>query len=99
MNIEKRVEVFIHIRDKIDEIFEVIKANKLEGDFMATYCFGLVCDEDQDSESAKYEFIAGHSVEESDELNIMFNVVAHNFVSQDADDELPTDSIEYWLRK
>jgi hypothetical protein len=66
---------------------------------MATYCFGLVCDEDQDSESAKYEFIAGHSVDESDELNMMFNVVAHNFVSQADDDELPTDSIEYWLKK
>jgi hypothetical protein len=30
VNIEKRVEVFIHIREKIDEIFEVIKANKLD---------------------------------------------------------------------
>lgn len=100
MNIEKRVELFIQIREKIEEIFELIKEEKLEPDFMATYCFGLICDEDQDSDSAKYEFIAGHSAEDPDELSMMFNVVAHNFVSEDDDDdELPTDSIEYWLKK
>lgn len=99
MNVEKRVEVFIHIREKIDEIFEIIKANKLEQDFMATYCFGLVCDEGKDESSASYEFIAGHSVDEPEELNMMFNLVAHNFATQDDDDSLPTDSIEYWLKK
>ncbi len=49
-----------------------------------------------------YEFLAGYSVDGGEELNIMFNVMAHSFVAEqdnDDDDDEPTNSIEYWLKK
>jgi len=101
---EKRIEVFILIREKMEEIADIIKENDAAKDFMTTYCFGLACDEGMkdDEYPESYEFLAGYSVDDNDELNMMFNVVAHSFQVQeeeDDDDDEPTNSIEYWLKK
>lgn len=103
MTREKRIEVFILIREKMEEIADIIKENGAASDFMTTYCFGLACDEGskEDEYPASFEFLAGYSVDDTDELNMMFNVVAHSYQAQEDedDDDEPTDSIEYWLKK
>lgn len=101
MTREQRIEIFILVREKMEEIADIIKENDAGPEFMATYCFGLSCDEGDDKPES-YEFLAGYSVDGSDELNIMFNVMAHSYVAEqdkDDDDDEPTNSIEYWLKK
>ncbi len=103
MTREQRIEMFILVREKMDEIADIVKEHNAGPDFMATYCFGLACDEGQDDGPESYEFLAGYSVDGTEELNIMFNVMEHSYVSEqkddDDDDDLPTNSIEYWLNK
>lgn len=104
MTREERIEVFILIREKMDEIADIIKTNDAGPDFMSTYCFGLSCSETDDDSPVSYEFLTGYSVDGGDELNVMFNVMAHTYVAQkddddDDDDDEPTNSIEYWLKK
>jgi hypothetical protein len=101
MTREKRIEVFILVREKMEEIADIIKDNDAGPEFMATYCFGLSCDEGQNDGPESYEFLAGYSVDGGEELNIMFNVMAHSFAAEqdDDDDDEPTNSIEYWLKK
>jgi hypothetical protein len=101
MTREKRIEVFILVREKMEEIADIIKDNNAGPEFMATYCFGLSCDEGQNDGPESYEFLAGYSVDGGEELNIMFNVMAHSFAAEqdDDDDDEPTNSIEYWLKK
>jgi hypothetical protein len=100
MTKEKRIEVFILIREKMEEIADIIKERKAGPDFMATYCFGLACDP-EDDEPQSYEFLAGYSVDDEDELSVMFNVMAHSYAAEQGrgDDDEPTNSIEYWLKK
>jgi len=102
MTREKRIEMFILVREKMDEIADIIKDNNAGPEFMATYCFGLACDDDNEDSPESYEFLAGYSVDGGEELNIMFNVMAHSFVAEqddDDDDDEQTNSIEYWLKK
>lgn len=100
MTKEKRIEVFILIREKMDEIAEIIRNNNAGPEFMCSYCFGMICDTDEDESPESYEFLAGYSADDSDELSVMFNVIAHSFTTNDDDDnDEPTNSIEYWLKK
>jgi len=101
MDRKERIEMFLLIRKKMEEIAEIVKEHKIGHEFMATYCFGLSCDESEEDTPQSYEFLAGYSVDERDELDLMFNVMSHSYESEhgDDDDDEPTNTIEYWLNK
>jgi hypothetical protein len=101
MTREKRIEMFILIREKMDEIADIIKTNDAGPEFMSTYCFGLCCNESDDDAPVSYEYLTGYSVDGGDELNVMLNVMVHTYAAQEDndDDDEPTNSIEYWLKK
>lgn len=100
MDRKERIEFFILVKEKMEEIAEIIKEHNAGPEFMASYCFGLACDP-QDEGPQSYEFLAGYSVDDEDELTVMFNVMAHSYASEQGndDDDEPTNTIEYWLKK
>lgn len=102
MNRTKRVEMFIAIKEKMDEVVEIIRSNDAGSEFLASYCFGFMID-DEDGESSSYEFLAGFNAENDTEIDAMFDAMHRCYVENsdnedDDDDDSPSsDSIDYWL--
>jgi|DEB0MinimDraft_4_1074332.scaffolds.fasta_scaffold152121_2 hypothetical protein len=102
MNRTKRVEMFIAIKEKMDEVVEIIRSNDANNEFLASYCFGFMID-DEDQESNSYEFLAGFNAENDTEIDAMFDAMHRCYLEnsdndEDDDDDTPSsDSIDYWL--
>ena len=99
MNRSKRVEMFIAIKEKMDEVVEIIRSNDAGDEFLASYCFGFMTD-DGDEENSSYEFLAGFNAENETEIDAMFDAMHRCYLENsdnDDDDTPPSDSIDYWL--
>lgn len=98
MNRNKRVEMFIAIKEKMDEVVEIIRSNDAGNEFLASYCFGFMID-DEDQENSSYEFLAGFNAENENEIEAMFDAMHRCYEdNRDDDDDAPsTDSVDYWL--
>ena len=99
MNRTKRVEMFIAIKEKMDEVVEIIRSNDAGSEFLASYCFGFMI-ADEEEEGGSYEFLAGFNAENDTEIDAMFDAMHRCYVENsdnDDDDSPSSDSVDYWL--
>jgi|TARA_R110000787_G_scaffold182422_1_gene294404 hypothetical protein len=94
-----RAETFLQIRDKIDEISDLVKDNGLENDFMACYCFAIMrpMSEDIDGHS-QVEHMSGFSAETPLEIQTMTQTMLLDYFNT-VSSETDTSSIDHWLNK
>ena len=84
-----RVETFIQIKDKVEEITDIVKENGLEDDFMACYCFALLRPMSEDMD--------GHSkVEHMSEIHTMTQAMVQDYFIS-IGEKRDTSSLDYWL--
>ena len=93
MDSKQRAEVFIVVKQKLEEIMELIHETSAEGEYLASYWFGLPVREDDDN---TYEFFAGYIAETPEEINAMLGTVV-NFYEANQEDGDDTSDIDYWL--
>ena len=93
MDSKQRAEVFIVVKQKLEEIMELIHEPSPEGEYLASYCFGLPVREDDDN---TYEFFAGYTAGTPEEINAMLGTVV-NFYEANQEDGDDTSDIDYWL--
>lgn len=98
MDQKQRMEMFILIKEKMDEVVDIVNKYDAGQEFLATYCFGLIIDEDLKEEDCTYEFLAGFNACQEDEMESMFDAMHRCYVDNSVDDDEPgTDNIDYWL--
>lgn len=93
MDSKQRAEVFIVVKQKLEEIMELIHQTSPEGEYLASYCFGLPVQEDGEN---TYEFFAGYTAETPEEIDAMLGTVI-NFYEANQEDDDDTSDIDYWL--
>jgi len=98
MKAKQRIEMFIEIKSKMDEVLDIVRANGAEKEFLATYCFGFSMDYTEDKDLS-YEFLAGFNAESELEIDAMIDAVQRCYIenSTDDDDEDDSGSVDYWL--
>lgn len=103
MNRRDRMEMFVLIKQKMDEIMDIVRDHGLEDEFLTSYCFGLAVDvEETDDEEGACEFFAGFSAADATELAAMITAMEKCYTDgmmRNNDNDEPTDSIDYWLNK
>ena len=92
-----RVETFIQIKQKVEEITDIVKDNGLEGDFMACYCFALLrpMSEDMDGHS-QVEHMSGFHAESPTEIHTMTQAMVQDYFMS-IGEKRDTSSLDYWL--
>lgn len=93
MDSKQRAEVFIVVKQKLEEIMELIHETNPNGEYLASYCFGLPVQEDGEN---TYEFFAGYTAETPEEIDAMLGTVI-NFYEANQEDDDDTSDIDYWL--
>ena len=90
---EKRVEFFIALRDKIDEISDLVDKYKYREKFVSAFIFGISQDIEEGDKQMNIQAITGMTVIDEDELDA---VLAHLY-NQYAPDEQDSTDINFWL--
>jgi hypothetical protein len=91
MDSKQRAEAFILVRQKLDEILDIIQDTNPEGEFLATYCFGLPVTEEGEG---VYEFFAGYTADSPEEMEAMLTTVTNFYEDNEEGD---SSDINYWL--
>jgi|TARA_R110000822_G_scaffold86996_1_gene202517 hypothetical protein len=94
MTKRERVEMFILLKDKMDELVDIVNDFGARNDFMATYCFGLTVG---DEEESNYEFMAGYQAEGEEEIDIMTTAIYNCYDELNGRPNEDTSGIDYWL--
>lgn len=72
----QQIEVFIQIKNKIDDIMDIVEDAGMSDIFMASYCFGLA-NEDEDA----IHYMAGYNVDDVEEIQTMYDTVIKDYIA------------------
>lgn len=97
MNYEDRSELFIKIQSKLDELMDLVDEVDGTNEFMSLYCFGINADDIENPNGDVYEYFTGFSADNPEEIKMMLETVAKNYLNSLGQNSEPTDSIDYWL--
>lgn len=93
-----RVETFIKIKEKIDDIQDVIENAGLIDDFMCTYCFALMRPVDEDTYGeAKVEHISGFHAQNAIEMHTMTQNQMQDYFKSVGEKGKDSSSVDYWM--
>jgi len=102
MNKQKRAEMFIAIKGKMEEIQEIVRDYDALDEFLASYCFGLSTDtplSQHFNEKTSYEFLAGFNAENMDEVDAMFDAMQRVYEESEDSNDGPSNQIDFWLNQ
>lgn len=92
-NIEE-LEFFIELRDKIDDISDLVDKYGLRDRFVSAFIFGVSADPEPGDEKISIRAVTGMTVVDEDELDI---VLTHLYEQYNPEPDR-SDSIDFWLK-
>lgn len=93
-----RVETFIKIKEKIDDVQDIIQEAGLMDDFMCTYCFAIMRPVEEDVHGeAKVEHMSGFHAQNAIEMHTMTQNILQDYFNSMGDKGKDTSSVDYWM--
>jgi hypothetical protein len=89
---EQRIEFFIRVREKFEEIEQLAQEFELIEDYLSILCVGLL-EEQEDEDSYRVNAISSIFVDSEQEMGSLLTHLASNY-DGDAPD---TGSIDFWM--
>jgi hypothetical protein len=91
---ERELEFFIELRDKIDEISDLVNKYDLKEQFVSAFIFGVAEELKPGDEKLCIRAVTGMTVVDEDELDV---VLTHLYEQFNPEPER-SDSIDFWLK-
>lgn len=93
-----RVETFIKIKEKIDDVQDLIQDAGLGDDFMCCYCFAIMRPVEEDVYGeAKVEHMSGFSAQNAIEMHTMTQNILQDYFNSIGDEGKDSSSVDYWM--
>jgi len=92
-NNQNKIEFFIKVREKFEEIEDLAKIHDLEDDYMSILCVGLL---DQEEEGGRYRVNAVSSIFVDNESE-MASLMTHLAATFNEEDNPDYGNVDYWL--
>lgn len=89
---EQRIEFFIKVREKFDEIEQLAQDFELMEDYMSILCVGLL-EEQEEEDSYRVNAISSIFVDSEQEMASLLTHLAANYEGEGPD----TGSIDFWM--
>jgi hypothetical protein len=90
----KELEFFIELRDKMDEISDLVDKYDLRQQFVSAFIFGISDEMKPGDEKVCIRAVTGMTVVDEDELDV---VLTHLYEQFNPEPER-SDSIDFWLK-
>lgn len=91
---ERELEFFIELRDKLDDISDLVDKYDLRQQFVSAFIFGVAAEPEPDDEKMSIRAVTGMTVVDEDELDV---VLTHLYQQFDSEPQR-SDSIDFWLK-
>ena len=88
------LEFFIELRDKIDDISDLVDKYGLRDKFVSAFIFGVSAEPQPGDENISIRAVTGMTVVDEDELDI---VLTHLYEQYNPEPDR-SDSIDFWLK-
>lgn len=90
----EELEFFIELRNRIDDISELVEQYGFKDKFVSAFIFGLSGDVEPEDKKVCIRAITGMTVVDEDELDV---VLTHLYEQYNPEPER-SDSIDFWLK-
>ena len=90
---EQRIEFFIRVREKFEEIEQLAQDFELMEDYLSILCVGLL-EEQEEEDSYRVNAISSIFVDSEQEMGSLLTHLAANNYNDDSPD---TGSIDFWM--
>ncbi len=90
---QNKIEFFIKVREKFEEIEELAKHHDVEDDYMSILCVGLI-DEQEETGQYRVNAVSSIFVDNESEMASLMTHLAATYSEEDAPDY---GDIDYWI--
>lgn len=101
MTAEERIQFFLLLRLKLDEIEEIMEDYGGKEKFLSAWCFGVYVPEENEDTPERYELMTGMHMAMEEEFDLMSDTMVDCFENRRKEDGDENDSgtIDYWINK